>query len=70
MDKLLQQELHSYILSKKYEQIKRLLGRFRSRSKKRSGPSACLVLRFLENIDRIDDGQKMPYLVQFFIINC
>jgi hypothetical protein len=63
MDKLLQQELHNYILSKKYEQIKRLLGRFRARSKKRSGPGSCLVIRFLENIEKIKDSQKMPYLV-------
>ena len=63
MDKLLQSELHTYILSKKYEQIKRLLGRFRARSKKRSGSSACLVIRFLENIERVKDNQKMPYLV-------
>lgn len=59
----MQQELHNYILSKKYEQIKRLLGRFRARSKKRSGPGSCLVIRFLENIEKIKDSQKMPYLV-------
>ena len=68
MDKLLQSELNTFILSKKYEQIKRLLGRFRARSKKRSGPSACLVIRFLENVDKIKDNQKMPYLSQAFAI--
>lgn len=63
MDKSLQNQLHQFILAKKYEQIKRLLSRFRSRSKKRSGPSAVLVLRFLENPVNLSDNQKMPYLV-------
>lgn len=68
MDKLLQSELHNYVLSKKYEQIKRLLGRFRARSKKRSGPSSCLVIRFLENIEKVKDNQRMPYLVSVNIL--
>lgn len=65
LDRALQLELHNFILAKKYEQIKRLLSRFRSRSKKRSGPSAVIVIRFLENPMELSDNQRMPYLVTF-----
>lgn len=69
LDRLLQSQLHKFILAKKYEQIKRLMSRFRSRSKKRSGPSAVIVLRFLEDPLKLTENQKMPYLVIFFLTN-
>ena len=64
MDRLLQEELHKYLLALKYSQVKNLLSRFKSRSKKHSGPSAVLVLYFLENPLELQEGQKMPYLVR------
>ena len=65
MDRLLQEELHKYLLALKYSQVKSLLSRFKARSKKHSGPSAVLVLYFLENPLELEEGQKMPYLVKF-----
>ena len=64
LDIILQEELHHYLLSKKYERIKKYFSWTRVRGQKKSGPCAALVILFLENpLNLTQNNQKMPYLV-------
>jgi len=64
LDILLQEELHLFLLAKKYEKIKKHLNWNRVRGQKSTGPSAALVLFFLQNPMKINsDNHIMPYLV-------